>query len=175
MKNLIALTLLFLFSLPAAIAQKDFKFMTKPELRLDMELPPHTSFRFTNEEPNLYKFKVIVDGKEVHILKSNVTVTAGNATLEKVQGVEGQWIVTPHCAPDSMWVQLRFAFSSPGYRVLMPVPKEGVTSLWDADRKLILANVKSWKSYTGQDGNSEFVIEHSKFSVMRQGIHLNGK
>jgi hypothetical protein len=169
MKNSIVLALLFMILCSTMSAQKDYKFMTKPEIQMDVPLAPMTMFRFTNEEPCLFKFKTIVDGKEVTILKYSVIVKEGNADIEKIPGTEGEYMVTPHCKPDSMWLRLSIYYSSPGYRILMPVPKEGVDRLWDSDRKLIMQNVKSWKPIA--DLNEEVCIEQMKIQVLRQGIH----
>jgi hypothetical protein len=166
MKNTLNLLILLLsFSLTLK-AQKDFKMTHKPDLEWTMPNPRMEVFRLVNEKKNLFSFALKMHGELIDVFVFEMEIDTNLATVEKLPGAEGRFMITPHCAADVKSIYFEtYATANPNLRLLWPVPKSEGLPLWDEDRELILKNVKRWEA---MPVGTRIQIDQGKIPVRQQ-------
>jgi hypothetical protein len=165
MKSIFVFLLLVIGALSVLQAQRDFKMTHKPSVDYMMPHPPNRLYHFVNEKPGLFSFRALMGEEVLDFFHFEIKVDSGLATIEKLPEGEGKYMVTPHLDASSSSIRIHIYVTTPGVRLLWPVPKAENLPLWDKHGEFQPQNVKKWEP---DDQTKPLLIDDVRIRVIHE-------
>lgn len=164
MKKSTAVLLLLAFLTVHAFAQKQlaaYPLKGKPsfEIKYVDPWPAKTMYYMRYDQPCTIEAHTTVAGKELDIVRYEVSLEGDQGTVDTVPGHPNQFIITPRPTATRGNLRISFHATTPGYRLMNPVAKAGFEHVYGSDGLVIPEAIGGWEAIPNVDANGRFLMD----------------